>query len=484
MKPRRLVFETELPVPASQAYAWHSRPGAFARLMPPWQSHRVLGSSGPLAEGSEMSFEIGRRPFSLRWDARHEEVRPGVGFSDRQVRGPFRSWLHRRDLASSTKGGSRLVEEIEYELPAGPLASLGAAQWVSHQLQRTFAFRHRSLVSDLATQARYASMEPMRIAISGASGLIGSALAAFLSTAGHEILRLERTGQGAPGSVHWDPEHGVLELERLVGVDAVIHLAGENIAGGRWTAERKDAIRRSRTLGTAKLVESLSRLPVPPKHFLCASAIGAYGDSGLEEVDESSLRGEGFLSQVCEEWEEASEAARSFGARVAQLRFGVVLSPAGGALAKMLPPFLFGAGGRIGSGDQAMSWISIDDAVAAVLHTLATPSLEGPVNLVAPESCTNRQLTRQLGRVLKRPTLCPLPSLAVKALFGEMGESMLLASSRVKPTRLLDSGFEFGYAHLGRALRHCLGRPDATSREQPAEHGPNSATPAYQPVEN
>ncbi len=332
-----------------------------------------------------------------------------------------------------------------------------------------FAYRHRTLVSDLALQQRYRQAEPLRIAITGASGLVGRSLVAFLSNAGHDVIRMIRSGEPATDEVLWDAEHGIVDTDKMEGLDAVIHLAGENIAAGRWSEARKKAIRDSRVQGTAALVESLSRLSRPPRMFLGASAIGFYGETGDHAVDETTEPGSDFLSRVCREWESEAARAALFAERVVHLRFGIILTPAGGALAKMLPPFRFGAGGRLGSGHQFMSWVSLDDVLGAVLHCLATPSIDGPVNVVAPDARSNRSFTKALGKALARPTIAPLPAAAIKILFGEMGEAMLLASTRVAPGVLEASGYEFVHPDLSSALEHCLGRSTRMPGRAPAE---------------
>ncbi len=298
----------------------------------------------------------------------------------------------------------------------------------------------------------------MKILVSGSSGLVGSALVPFLSSGGHEIVRLIR-GWPQPGeaAVPWDPPAGRIEAARLEGLDAVVHLAGENIAG-RWTATRKARIRESRVQGTRLLAETLARLARPPKVFVCASAIGYYGDRGDAVLREDSPPGAGFLAEVCREWEAAARPAAEKGVRVVHLRIGVVLSPAGGALARMLTPFKLGLGGRIGAGGQFMSWIAIDDLTGAIHHALATESLRGPVNAVAPRPVTNREFTKTLGRVLGRPTLFPMPAFAARLTFGEMADELLLASARVEPAKLVTSGYRFRAPELEGALRHLLGK--------------------------
>jgi uncharacterized protein (TIGR01777 family) len=244
----------------------------------------------------------------------------------------------------------------------------------------------------------------------------------------------------------------------LEDMDAVVHLAGENIASGRWTAERKRRIRDSRVRGTRLLADSLARLKEPPKVLVCASAIGYYGNRPEETVNEDSSSGSGFLPEVCREWEKATKPAEESGIRVVGTRFGIVLSPSGGALAKMLLPFRLGAGGKIGSGQQYMSWISLDDAIGAIDHALVTESLAGAVNVVAPRPVTNSEFTKTLGQVLRRPTLFPMPAIAARLLLGEMAEELLLASIRVEPARLLATGYKFRHPDLEGALRQLLGK--------------------------
>ena len=297
----------------------------------------------------------------------------------------------------------------------------------------------------------------MQIAVSGSSGLVGSALLPFLTAGGHRVTRLVRKDAGV-GEIPWDPAGGVRDLSHLEGVDAVVHLAGENIAAGRWTAARKEEIRRSRVEGTRRLCESLARLSRRPKGVVSASAIGFYGSRGDEALREDSAPGSDFLAQVCREWEAATDLASRAGIRVVHLRFGVILSPAGGALKKMLLPFKMGAGGRIGSGAQFMSWIAIDDAVGAIHHAIVTESLQGPVNGVAPTPVSNAEFTRTLARVLSRPAIAPMPAFAARLAFGELADFLLLASQRVMPTRLQASGYKFRYPELEGALRHLLGR--------------------------
>lgn len=300
----------------------------------------------------------------------------------------------------------------------------------------------------------------MKILVTGSTGLIGSALAQHLSGESHTVIRLLRA-RARPGEkgILWDIQTGTLDPEPLEAFDAVVHLAGENIASGRWTLTRKAMIRDSRVKGTRLLSETLGRLTQPPKVLVCASAMGFYGDRGDEILNEDSSGGTGFLPDLCREWEAASEPAAAKGIRVVKLRIGIVLSAEGGALKQMLVPFKLGVGGRLGNGKQYMSWIALDDLVGVIEHALTRDTLQGPVNTATPHPVTNLEFTKTLGRVLHRPTLFPVPAFAARLLFGEMGDALLLSSARLEPARLAASGFVFRYPLLEDALRNLLRMP-------------------------
>ena len=298
----------------------------------------------------------------------------------------------------------------------------------------------------------------MNILVTGSTGLVGSAVVPFLTTGGHRVVRLVRGTACGPDEVEWNPQAGTIDAAKLEGLDAVGHLAGENIATGRWSAAKKARIRDSRVNGTRVLSEALAKLSRKPRVLVGASAIGFYGERGDDVMTESSNTGTSFLCNVCRDWEAATEAARSAGIRVVNLRIGVVLTPRGGALEKMLLPFKFCAGGVVGTGRQFWSWIALDDVVGVIHHAITHEELSGPVNAVSPEPATNRDFTKTLGRVLGRPTIAPLPAFVVKLLMGEMGEELLLASTRVVPNRLQATGYQFRCPTLDGALRHLLGR--------------------------
>ena len=299
----------------------------------------------------------------------------------------------------------------------------------------------------------------MKIAVTGSSGLVGSALLPFLAAEGHRVTPIvrPRTRPG-PGQIVWDPDAGRLDPAALEGFDGVIHLAGENIAGARWTPERKTLLRESRVKSTRLLAETLAKLEQPPRVLISASATGYYGDRGDELLTEESASGSGFAPHLCREWEDAAEAAAASGIRTVKLRFGIVLSPSGGALARMLPPFRAGLGGPLGGGRHYMSWIALDDVTAVIRHALLNEGLRGAVNAVAPQAVTNRDFTRTLARVLGRPAFLAVPPFVLRLAFGELADALLLASVRAAPARLEASGYRFLYPALDPALRHLLGR--------------------------
>ena len=296
----------------------------------------------------------------------------------------------------------------------------------------------------------------MKVLLSGSHGLVGKALITRLEANRHEIFRLVRHAPSSESEIEWSPDRYSIAISRLEGFDAVIHLAGESIAEGRWTDEKKQRIRESRVKGTKLLSDALANLSRPPKTLIAASAIGFYGNRGDEILRETSAPGQGFLPEVCVAWEKATELAMEKGIRVVNTRFGIILSKEGGALAKMLPPFRMGVGGRIGSGRQWMSWIALNDVVEGLHYVLTNESLSGPVNFVAPKPVTNAELTKTLGRVLSRPTFFPVPAFAARLALGEMADALLLSSQRVEPARLKDANYTFRFSELREALSHLM----------------------------
>jgi hypothetical protein len=403
-----------------------------------------------------VELEVGLGPWWKPWIAEYRDVEVGHRFTDVQVKGPFAKWSHTHAIDADGSGACFLEDHVTYRLPLGAVGRLFGGGLVRRKLNRLFQYRHRVLDGDLRAQAR--GVRPMRILVTGSSGLVGSSLIPRLKTRAHDVLRAVRGKAPGEGEVAWDAKEGFTDPRALEGIDAVVHLAGESIASGRWTEARKKRIRDSRVEGTRSIADAIARLETPRPALICASAVGIYGDRGADVVSETSPPGEDFLAGVCRDWEAACRPAADAGARVVNVRFGVILSPAGGALAKMLPPFKLGVGGRLGSGDQFMSWVTIDDVVSAIDFALATEDIQGPVNVVAPRPVTNREFTKTLGRVLRRPTVLPVPAFVLRTLLGEMADSLLLSGARVAPKSLEAAGFTFQHPTLEEGLRHVLGR--------------------------
>ncbi len=447
----------ELPVDAATAYAWHAGAGALERLLPPFSGVRLCGSAGGISEGARTELSVPLLgPLRTRWIARHELPQPGSSFCDVQERGPFAAWRHvHRFLPSAS--GCTLEDEVTYALPGGALGRLLAGGQAGRELARVFAWRQRRTAFDLEHLARGAGRPPLTVAITGASGMVAGQLRPFLTSGGHRVISLRRGAARHGDEAAWDPASGKIDDTALDGCDAIVHLAGANVAR-RWTAAGKALIRDSRVDPTRALCSALAARAKRPRVLVCASGVGFYGDRGYGAVDEQAAAGHDFLADVCRGWEDACEPARQAGIRVVNLRIGVVLSPLGGALAKLLPPFRLGGGGRVGSGTQVMSWISLDDLVYALHHALLCDDLSGPVNATAPTPASNADLTATLARVLHRPHLLPMPAWAVGALFGEMGRNLLLTGVRAVPRRLQESGFRFADPDLEAALRTMLGR--------------------------
>ena len=443
--------------PHSEAFAWHMRPGALERLLPPWEHVRVVAREGGIADGGTVTVRAGVGPLRVPWTVRHTACEEGVLFRDEQVRGPFGRWAHTHRFSPDGERGCVIEDEIDWSPPLGVDAALFVRR-IERVFERSFAFRHRRLANDLALHGRHRELGRLTVAISGSSGFLGRNLRHFLTTGGHRVLRLvrSRTKEGG-GAAHWDPRRGKVDEKALRGVDAIVHLAGEPLIGARWTEAKKREILRSRKDGTECVARAAARLSPPPRVLVCASAVGYYGNRGDEKLTEESPPGRGFLAEVCKTWERAAAPARRAGIRVVHLRQGVALSPDGGALGLMLPAFRAGAGGRLGSGRQYFPWIGVDDTLGLILHAIANPEVRGPINGTAPLPVTNATFTSVLGRVLRRPTLLPVPSLAVRALMGEMGRTVLLGGQRARPAKAERTGYEFLHPSLEEALRFGLG---------------------------
>lgn len=440
-----------------EAFAWHTRPGALERLTPPWENARVVSSHGGLQNGAETELELRAGPFTLRWLARHQDYLEGQQFRDVQVRGPFAHWEHTHRFIPDPPDGFWMEDSIDFQPPLGILGKTFGGPHITARLARMFRYRHAILAHDLAVHRRHPG-PPLNVLISGATGLVGSALRSFLTAGGHRVIPLQRRkAPASDGLPSWNPASGHANLQSAGPLDAVVHLAGESIAQ-RWTPAAKQRIRDSRIAGTRLLCETVAQMPQPPRVLVCASGVGYYGDRAEEWLTEGSAPGTGFLPEVAQAWEAATEPARARGIRVVNLRFGMILARHGGALAPMLPLFQCGLGGPLGGGRMYWSWISLDDVLGVIHHALTQPTLSGPVNAVSPNCHRNAEFTQILGTVLHRPVLLPAPRRLLEGLMGEMAHELLLASTRVRPTRLLESGFAFQFDDLESALRHLLGK--------------------------
>ncbi len=458
---QKYVASSSLPVSVEEAFAYHARPGALSRLIPPWESVQIESSDNSLEVGSRVVLRTSVFGVPVRWVAEHTEFDPPNLFADTQVSGPFAAWNHRHEFQAAGSYSS-LRDCIEYRVPFGSIGRLFGGGKARATIEAMFAFRHRLTRDDLTLQADRPVAEPLRVAVSGSSGLVGTQLTSLLTLLGHEVVPIVRSlSDDQPGIAVWD---SASQAAKLGDVDVVVHLAGKSIADSRWTDDVKREIRDSRVVKTRQLCQSLASLTRKPSVLICASATGIYGDRGDQVLDEDSAAGDDFLASVAKEWEAACQPAVDAGIRVVNARFGLVLSPQGGALQKMLLPAKF-AGGALGGGDQWWSWIALDDVVGAIYHAITDDSLSGPTNFVSPEPITNRDFAGVLGSVLRRPALFPAPAFALRAALGEMADALLLASTRVVPTRLNQAGYRFRFTDLGELLRYTLGRERLESAE-------------------
>ena len=449
--------DTSINAPKSVVWEWHAREGAFDRLAPPWEKMESISSPPDLSPGGRRVIKMKVGPLKMKWIAEHTDLIEGELFADRMIRGPFKRWEHTHRLIEED-GATIVRDEVSYDLPFGFLGRLFGSRYVRMMVTRMFTSRAISLTRDIMRHQSFSHLPRKKILISGASGLIGSQLMPFLDTGGHEIIQLVRRNPTNDFERYWDPQKGDLEPSLFDGIDAVIHLGGVGIGDKRWSKKRKAAILDSRRDSVTLLAETMASLVKKPEVFIVASAIGIYGNRGDENIDENSGNGEGFLTDTALVWESSADAARSAGIRTIHLRSGIVLTPQGGALGRMLFPFKMGAGGPIGSGKQWMSWISMDDHIAAVQHLMMTSECEGVYNLTAPNPVRQKTFAKTLGRVLRRPAFAPLPGFILRILFGELARPLLLEGQKVHPKRLLDAGFEFEHSNLEDALRDTLGK--------------------------
>ena len=486
-------------VPLNEVFLWHTREGAFERLNPPWQQFIVIERKGSVENNGVVKIRmVGFGPLQMKWVVKHFDYIEGKQFRDVQVSGLFSSWTHNHLFESLGSSSCQLQDHIEYSLPGGPLGGIIARNLVNKKLQKIFDYRHRITGQDirnhhLVIHKVMKNNKPLTIAITGSSGFIGSSLIPFLTTGGHKVIRLLRRrpnpdeSTASVQSIQWNPSSSDsigLPSSTIAYddnnnhpiINAVVNLAGENVFG-RWTKEKKKRILESRVNTTRSLCKALASLDKPPKVLVSASATGYYGNRDNEILTEDSSTSSSstaapspnsssnsfsvdFLSDVSSQWEQATQVAKEAGIRVVNLRIGVVLSASGGILAKILSPFNIGFGGKIGNGNQYISWIALDDLLGIILQAIADESLVGTVNAVAPNPVTNSDFTKILGKVLSRPTIFSIPKFIIRAVLGEeLADSVILSSTRVLPTRLTEtSRYQFRFPYLEEALRHTLGK--------------------------
>ncbi len=460
---------TAIPASAEELYAWHARPAVIPRLQPPWERIEFGPRDGTFGtDGMRVRFRAqALGPFKKSWTVELFDFEPGRGFKYRQLQGPFAEWVHTHRFIPDGERSSFLENEVSYRLPLGPLGYAFGSGAVEDRLRAMFRYRHALTASDLRRHGLYRDRPRLKIAITGSRGLIGTELALFLATGGHDVVRLvsgsgpvvEPAFDDGTRYVGWNPQAPV-DPAILDGCDAVIHLAADGISEGRWNEAKRKKILESRTIPTRLLAEAVAKLPVTrrPQAFISASAVGIYGERGDEVLTEESSTGSGFLADVCKEWERATAPAENAGVRVVHLRIGAVLTPKGGALGKQLFAFRAGLGATLGTGRQWVPWIAVHDVVGAIHHCVQTDSLSGPVNAIAPNPVINREFSKTLGRVLGRPVFMRLPKSALRLMFGDIADAVLLASMRGVPNKLLATGFTFDHAELESGLRFLLGK--------------------------
>ncbi|OGR35064.1 MAG: TIGR01777 family protein [Desulfobacula sp. RIFOXYB2_FULL_45_6] len=457
MKSDIYIKKTRINAPVERVFSWHEKAGAIARLTPPWAPLKLISRCGEgIQKGVRVTFRIRIFKIPRLWVAEHIDYKKNEEFKDCQIKGPFSQWEHTHRFHSDGASGTIMEDRVDFKLPFGFLSRpfYGTAK---KEFERMFAYRHRVLKYDLEHHTGKTSKQ--RILVSGASGTIGSVLVPFLQTSGHEVIRLVRKKSGLEkDELFWDPYKGRLDLESADPFDAVINLNGLDISRGRWTDEQKKKILDSRIIPTQLLVEKMKTLKQKPEVFISSSAVGFYGEGQETFLTESSAPGNCFIADVCRQWEEASREAEAAGIRTVQLRIGIVLTPSGGALARMALPFKTGCGVTLSHGRQYMSWISMDDTVSGILHILNSKTVRGPVNLTSPNPVTNREFSESLAKVYSRKVFFRFPGFLARLLWGQMGKETLLTSARVKPEKLLNNGFLFHHETLVPALRHILGR--------------------------
>ena len=457
--------ELEVPVPVDQLFSWHENPGAFERLTPPFEPVKVKKRKGGI-DGGEVHLQMNLGPIPLPWVARHHDYIKNEQFLDEQVSGPFASWNHAHLFEKIDAKSSKLIDKIDYKLPFGTVGKTFGGAFAEQKIKQMFAYRRNITKNDLVSQSKY-SGSPLNIAVTGGSGLIGSQLKPYLTTAGHSVENIVR-GRPQKGELSWNLENKT--MSNLSGKDVVVHLAGEPISkplGGMvplpWTKWKRNEILKSRVEGTKLISEHIASLNNPPKVMICASAVGYYGDRGEDLLSESEESGDDYFSHVVSEWEKAAQPAIDAGIRVVFLRIAPVMSPLGGALQVLGNAARLGSSPPVAGGKQWWSWISLDDVVDVIYHSIINEKLSGPVNVASPNPVRQKEWASTLAKVIwgrfgPLTGLIPVPGFVLKSVLGEFGDVLALSSIKIDSSKLLDSGYEFRFENLEDCFRHLLGK--------------------------
>lgn len=468
----RFQFDSVVNVAPELLYAWHEQRGAFYRLIPPWASAEVRRYDGVI-EGGLVALRVPVGPAKVDWMAEIRDVQAGRQFRDIQIKGPFRSWNHLHSVRSHGDGASDLIDSIDASYPRSVALVPPARHRIERSIEQAFAYRHEVTRNDLARIRQYTYTQPQRIAVSGSGGLVGSALVHFLDAAGHEVYRLVRHSPGSRREILFDYESATVNAGALEGLDAVVHLAGESMASGRWSQEHRMRIHASRVRSTEFLVRTLTKLERRPSALLTGSMVGIYGDRPGETLTDDSAPGEqGFLSILSRDWEEATVPASEAGIRTVNLRFGLVISPLNSIVRLLMGAIRLGLGAKVRAPDTDLSWISMDDALYAIYHLLSGRSVSGPVNIVSTEPTTRRTLIEALASTASNRIRITIPGKAVRYVLGEVAEEAIFRSQHALPNRLVDSGFTHSFPSLERALNHQFGHV-ATSHADASVRLPN-----------
>jgi uncharacterized protein len=390
--------------------------------------------------------------------AEHQNYIINQQFQDRQIKGPLAYWCHTHQFEPVNETKSQLTDKIEYRLPGFGLGELMMGNHIKDKLNRIFRYRHRVLNRDLNLHRQFLGQKRLKILISGGGGILGSALIPFLTTGGHQVIRLVRNrNQISKKQVYWNPDSGEIDKKNIGSVDVVIHLAGENIGEGRWTPDKKKRIIDSRINSTKLLVKLMNELPDKPRVFLSASAIGFYGNRKDQALTESTQPGKDFISEVCQLWESEALKAENNRIRTCLLRIGVVLTPSGGALSRLHGLFKMGLGAKLGNGNQYLSWVGMDDVLSSIYFLVFNQNINGPVNLVSPHPVTNREFTKTLAEILNTNANKTIPNWIIQKSFGQMGNEIVLSSTKVKPDVLTSHQYKFIHHNLKDYLKEQLG---------------------------